>query len=258
MIVETTARMEFASSPCTPRNESGDLLGSQRKRDVNDHWTVPVKRLKPDDKHSTKWTKSAPIPFREFPEQISNRFVERLVNYLAVNITQPILDDALTSDDLFWRQQVPKVPLTDYLHRMIRYINVWESGVETDDAMAQISKQVYCSRENVGIRAAICGLIYLCRLSSVIPITSNSIHRALLTAVLLGVKFTEDYPITLNFWAKVGGLSKQRELEGLELFFCKQINFELFISDEEYNHLSGLLSSCRGPSSARSLDFFGF
>lgn len=64
-------------------------------------------------------------------------------------------------------------------------------------------------------------------------LTSLSIHRLLLTSVLLAAKFLDDFYYNNAFWSKVGGVPVS-ELNALELELLFKLNFDLHIRVDEY------------------------
>lgn len=64
-----------------------------------------------------------------------------------------------------------------------------------------------------------------------VPITSNSVHRLLITAVLLAAKFLDDVYYSNAYYAKVGGLPTA-ELNALELELLQRLSFRLHVTPE--------------------------
>jgi len=85
--------------------------------------------------------------------------------------------------------------------------------------------------------AFVAGLLYLQRLEqldSTLHINSYNVHRLFLTAVHLGIKYTEDVGYAAHFIAKVGGLSSSREVNALERQMLMLLKFELYIDPQVF------------------------
>lgn len=76
-----------------------------------------------------------------------------------------------------------------------------------------------------------------------LSINSLSVHRLLLTAVLVATKVIDDVLYDNAHFAKVGGLDV-KELNMLELDMLKVLNFRLFIKPEEFEAFEEQLLDC--------------
>jgi len=122
----------------------------------------------------------------------------------------------------------PEIPLVDYLLRLTKYLDAWKTA-----------KGLACSA-----RALILSLVYLERVYRLHPgarISSKNVHKVLLVSMLIAVKFTEDQPLSNNYWSKVGGIDL-KELNRLEGELCNLIGFEFHVSKAEL--LSSTLRCC--------------
>jgi len=116
----------------------------------------------------------------------------------------------LQKESNFSANESPQISILDYLYRIKKYSNL----------------------EN---NTLICSLIYidkLCTLNETV-LTDLNIHRILFTAILLSIKYNEDLIYRMEFYAKIAGVSL-KELQKLESEFLEKINFELFISEEDF------------------------
>lgn len=89
-------------------------------------------------------------------------------------------------------------------------------------------------------------LIYLDRVirANHIKINALNIHRLVLAASVIGVKFVEDVRYSNRYYARVGGVGLA-ELNRLELAFLKLVKFDLTVSKEEYAvYRSTVLLAC--------------
>jgi len=108
--------------------------------------------------------------------------------------------------------RAPQLSIREYLIRLDRYFE--------------------CSRE-----CFILSLAYMNRVRKLHPefnISPMSIHRLLVTSVMLAVKFFDDRYYSNAFYAKVGGV-RTREVNVLEAQFLQLINWRLHVPLEEYN-----------------------
>jgi len=68
-----------------------------------------------------------------------------------------------------------------------------------------------------------------------IHVTALNIHRLFLSAVLIAHKFDEDDHWNNTRWAKVGGVPS-REINQLEIQFCSDLDFDLYLTPEQYTN----------------------
>jgi hypothetical protein len=85
-------------------------------------------------------------------------------------------------------------------------------------------------------------LIYIERLCKTckFKLTYYNIHKIILAAFLVAIKYNEDEYYSTNFYSKIGGVTKA-EIINLEYSFVSFINFDLFITDDifkKYNYIS--------------------
>lgn len=83
----------------------------------------------------------------------------------------------------------------------------------------------------------ILSFIYINRLVSKnykFMLTSDNVHKMILTSVLVAAKFYDDHHHRNGFFGKVGGVSK-KEMKMLEMEFLQKIKFELFVDKNLYD-----------------------
>lgn len=115
----------------------------------------------------------------------------------------------------------PATPISAYIPRLYRHFR--------------------CSEE-----VFVFALIYLDRVirANHIKINALNIHRLVLAASVIGVKFVEDVRYSNRYYARVGGIGLA-ELNRLELAFLKLVKFDLTVSKEEYAvYRSTVLLAC--------------
>jgi hypothetical protein len=127
-----------------------------------------------------------------------------------------ILDDTACTPE-FEGKQIPSISIHDYVDRLIRYVDAWAGDKP--------------SMASTGVSAALLGVEYLDRLST--GISPQSVHRLYMCAVLVAVKFTEDFSISNRFWAKVAGIDLC-DMNRMELAFCGMLEWKLQVSREDF------------------------
>ena len=103
------------------------------------------------------------------------------------------------------------------------------------DRMAKFMK---CTEETF-----VLALIYIDRITTrnkKLVINVHCIHRLFLTATVVAAKFFEDMYYKNSYYCKVGGVSN-KELNILEVEFLLCIDFQLYVSTEEYENYSHTL-----------------
>ncbi|CAD8146816.1 unnamed protein product [Paramecium pentaurelia] len=117
----------------------------------------------------------------------------------------------LESNSIFHAIAAPAISIYNYLQR--------------------ISKYTHCSEQ-----CFVIALIYLDRLQekhSYLVLNSNCIHRFLLLAIVIAIKFQDDDYYKNDYYAKVGGINV-KEINRLEQEFLEYMNYELFIDEQQY------------------------
>ena len=96
--------------------------------------------------------------------------------------------------------------------------------------IVRVFKYSHCS-----IECLVLALIYIDRLiqSGTIPVNSFTIHRVIISSVVVAIKFFDDTFYLNNHYARIGGIETE-ELSFLELEFLKNINFSLHVTCEDY------------------------
>mmetsp|Transcript_17709 Transcript_17709/g.41654 ORF Transcript_17709/g.41654 Transcript_17709/m.41654 type:complete len:224 (-) Transcript_17709:84-755(-) len=122
-------------------------------------------------------------------------------------------------------------------------------AVTINDYVERIRKYSACSP-----CCFVVGLVFMDRYLQRNPafvLSSLSVHRLLLTCVLLAAKFLDDFYYNNAFWAKVGGVPVL-ELNALELELLFKLNFDLHVTTEEYlRYRKTLLAGSQGVEKAK-------
>ena len=113
-------------------------------------------------------------------------------------------------NSLFFRQQIPKISIFDYLLRIQKYSGIEESTI--------IISLIYIDR--------------ICKKKGIV-LSKYNIHRLIFTAILIAIKYNEDIIYDNLYYSKIGGVTK-KELLILENEFLQLIDFNLFVSNKIY------------------------
>ena len=110
----------------------------------------------------------------------------------------------------FISKKIPSISINDYIERLLKY--------------GHVSEEIF-----------ILVLIYIDRLYRNHKINLNyyNIHKLILASFIVTIKFHEDECYSLNYYAKLGGISK-KEIIKLEYDFLNLLDFRLYISEELY------------------------
>ena len=127
---------------------------------------------------------------------------------------------------VFHAVRVPSVSIHDYLFRIARYF--------------------LCSPE-----CFVMSLVYIDRImkkEAGFTICKLNIHRLVVTSMMLAVKFFDDVYYSNAYYAKVGGV-KGPEMNVLEVHFLRLIDWQLFVSPEEFDlYKTNVLVAVSGSS----------
>jgi len=127
----------------------------------------------------------------------------------------------------------PGIPMFVYLRRIVDLINQWAKQVEAMDG-------AYCEEQNLsaGITHLFVALVYIERLQlcGKVVLNEKSIHRVVLTSMLLAHKFLEDKRLGNEWFSKVGGVTK-KELCELEKSFCQACDWKLLVHVNDFQQI---------------------
>ena len=146
----------------------------------------------------------------------SEKRISRKTNIIA-NLLKDICEEGKmnTEEKLllikpFISKKIPLISINDYIERLSKY--------------GHVSEEIF-----------ILVLIYIDRLYKIhkINLNYNNIHKLILAAFIVTNKFYEDEYYSLNYYAKLGGISKN-EIINLEYEFLNLLDFRLYISDQLY------------------------
>ena len=119
---------------------------------------------------------------------------------------------------IFTSRNVPGISIEKYLERLIRYTKL--------ETATLISVLIYIDR--------------ICEMNK-LQITKYSVHRLLLSAVVMSIKINEDDFYSNAYYSKVGGITLS-EINTLEDEFLTLIDFKLWIDIKLFNKYKMYLS----------------
>ena len=108
----------------------------------------------------------------------------------------------------FMLKKIPSISIKDFLFRLTKYSKICESTL----VIILIYIDRMCHKYNF-------------------KITYYNIYKLMLAAMVVAIKYNEDEFYTLDFYGKLGGISKF-EMNILEYEFACMINFKLYITEE--------------------------
>ena len=81
---------------------------------------------------------------------------------------------------------------------------------------------------------------HMCKKSNIV-LTPYNIHRILFSSVIISIKYNEDSYYDNNFYAQIAGI-KPNELKLLEYKFLELNDFDVYVTDVEYEQYEQYLS----------------
>lgn len=186
---------------------------------------IAVLAEKPESHHHNDILDAIPVQVSRLdstPEQDQSATIRKVVAHL----TSIMVEDDLEEKSCFIGSATPPITLEDYLERIVKYANQWAEDKP--------------SSTSTGIRCIMVAVEYLTRSQS--RLTPRSIHRYIMTAVLLAIKFTEDFAISNKFWGDVGGC-KLEDVNRMEAALCIELQWRLNIDTDQFVHYQARLVS---------------
>ena len=113
--------------------------------------------------------------------------------------------------DPFISRKIPKISIKDFLDRLLKYGKTFNE-------------------------IAIVLFIYIDKICNKHKINLNyyNIHKLILAAFIVAIKFHEDEYYSISYYAKLGGISTKEAIK-LEYEFISLIDFKLFVEQKEYD-----------------------
>ena len=148
--------------------------------------------------------------FQEIQYNIISTITSSLLQVISTN--QNSSSSLKSENNPFVSNPLPLISLNEYLSRICHYTNLSKEALR-------------------------CALIYIDNicLTNKILLTDFTVHKVLLSAILLSIKYNEDNIYSMDYYAEIFGISKE-ELLTLELEFIIAIDFKMYIKEEIYFH----------------------
>ena len=173
------------------------------------------------DKLNQLTIRNSKISLDQHPaKKVITTISELLNNMCKENNSLEINDKNVASNKkikYFMLKKIPSISIKDFLFRLTKYSKICESTL----VMILIYIDRMCHKYNF-------------------KITYYNIYKLMLAAMVVAIKYNEDEFYTLDFYGKLGGISKF-EMNILEYEFACMINFKLFITEELFYKYFGLL-----------------
>ena len=118
----------------------------------------------------------------------------------------------------FSANSIPNITIKDYLIRIQNY-----SGIEKSTLILSMIL-----------------IDHMCKKSNIV-LTIYNIHRILFSSVLISIKYNEDSYYDNTFYAQIAGI-KPNELKLLEYKFLELNDFDVYVTDVEYEQYEQYLS----------------
>lgn len=119
----------------------------------------------------------------------------------------------------FTTKKVPSISIKDYIDRLLKYSKAFKDIT----IIILIYLDSICAKHN----------IYL---------NYNNIHKFIFAAFIVAIKFHEDEHYSINYYAKLGGISKKDAIN-LEYEFMSLMDFNLFVDRKLFDKYSNYLDS---------------
>ena len=119
----------------------------------------------------------------------------------------------------FISRKIPKISIKDFIDRLLKYSKTFHE-------------------------IAVIIFIYIDKICNKHKINLNyyNIHKLILAAFIVAIKFHEDEYYSMNYYAKLGGISNKEAIK-LEYEFISLIDFKLFVDQKVYDKYYSYLHS---------------
>ena len=143
---------------------------------------------------------------------LEKKIIKSITQNLKIIIKENIHNNQMkyVKHDIFYISRLPSISLEDYINRIYK-------------------------NTKMNISSLILSVIYIdrfCELNGYI-ISLKNIHRILLSACLLSIKFNEDINLNTKYYSHVAGISIN-DLNNLEFYLIVKLEFSLFVDVELY------------------------
>lgn len=151
-------------------------------------------------------TKNEISPYKQ--KQIIKSIAQNLRDIIKENIRKNLIK--YVKYDLFYIGRNPPISIEDYINRIYKMTKM-------------------------NISSLILSVIYIDRFSELngYILSMKNIHRIILTACLLSIKFNEDVNISSKYYASIAGIPVY-DLNNLEFYLIVKLQFGLFVNYDIY------------------------
>jgi hypothetical protein len=157
--------------------------------------------------------------------------LKKLIEQFNQDLTPEYLISAVSSLLVHLVERNAEVPLPED-HASGLFASDWKyHWVKVSDYMDRLKEWVACGPESFVV--AVCLLKRLEALQAIPPLTQLTANRVYFACLMLAVKMTEDETLNNADFAKVACVSLQ-ELNELELYVLKALNFSCCVAPEEF------------------------
>ena len=136
------------------------------------------------------------------------KIISDLLNNICEENENKTQNISLINIKQFMTKVIPSISIEDYMMNLFIYTKINESTI--------ILILIYIDR--------------FCNLNN-ISLSYYNIHKIILAAMISAIKYNEDNIYSMNFYAKLGGISTV-ELNLLEYKFLTMIHFSVFVEEE--------------------------
>ena len=173
-------------------------------------------RINTDNSIASKETAINTSPNFEGNNPISPYLQKQIIKSIAQNLKDIIRENRnnnqmkFVKHDIFYISRLPSISVEDYIIRIVK-------------------------STKMNISTLIISIIYIdkfCEMNGYI-LSLKNIHRILLTACLLSIKFNEDGNVNTKYYTNVAGIPVQ-DLNNLEFYLIVKLEFSLFVDYETY------------------------
>jgi hypothetical protein len=174
----------------------------------------------------------------ESPKSSSRDLIKDTAKSIAKNLNKVISQDSFNDigkdpskdSSSFYGPGPPSISLEEYIYRLIKGLN----GAHDDESLLN----------SIGVRSVLIGLIYINRLND-FSYDSMNVHRIVMVATFIAVKYLEDDHLSNKSLAKLAGIPIE-ELNELEVKFCVKSFFNFTISASELESIQKILTKDLG------------
>ena len=173
-------------------------------------------RINTDNSIASKETAISTSPNFKANNPISPYLQKQIIKSIAQNLKDIIKENRnnnqmkFVKHDLFYISRLPSISVEEYINRIVK-------------------------STKMNISSLIISIIYIDRFSELngYILSLKNIHRILLTACLLSIKFNEDVNVNTKYYSSVAGIPIQ-DLNNLEFYLIVKLKFSLFVDYDTY------------------------